>query len=487
MNLKLVGKNTVIYGIGNIGLRASAFLLIPLYTHTLSISEYGLLATLLLTVQIMVTVMSAGMRTSFLRFVEEYRAGNLIGHLLGSCLLINVIAGIIIAGATLIFLESFFCAILHVDHVTEYLALASCAALFQTLSLHLMTYYQANNNALKFTLVAASAALLLFITNLILLLIFQLGIRGALIANIVTYNAVLLFLLFDILFKKTGIGISFTMIPKLLRFGCPLIFSMLGQIIMGSSGIYFLGHWEGLEVVAIYSLGYKLATVVGIVLTLPFQLAFQPFVFGNIDKPDLKEKMARLFTYFFVTVALISFSILLASRALLPFLAPPEYSSAYLVIILMLPTVACNGLIIFGETLIGIAKKTHVTGTIVGTCGILSLLLNYALVPVMGWYGAVIASFVSCGSAGLTILILGMRAFPMPLEWLRTSFALGMFTYLVLVVFLLHTKNDLIFFGGALIASCLLAAFAKFGSFFDCREKAAISRWLQAVKLHSRA
>ena len=269
MNLKLVGKNTVIYGIGNIGLRASAFLLIPLYTHTLSISEYGLLATLLLTVQLMVIVMSAGMRTSFLRFVEEYRAGNLIGHLLGSSLLINVIAGIIVAGATLIFLESFFCAILHVDHVTEYLALTSCAALFQTLSLHLMTYYQANNNALKFTLVGASAALLLFITNLILLLIFQLGIKGALIANIVTYNAVLLFLLFDILFKKTGIAISFTMIPKLLRFGCPLIFSMLGQIIMGSSSIYFLSHWEGLEVVAIYSLGYKLATVVGMVLTLP--------------------------------------------------------------------------------------------------------------------------------------------------------------------------------------------------------------------------
>jgi O-antigen/teichoic acid export membrane protein len=484
MNLKLFGKNTIIYGIGNIGLRASAFLLIPLYTHILSIREYGLLATLLLTIQIMIILMSVGMRTTFLRFAKEYQASNPIGHLLGSSLLVNVIAGITIIGATLIFLEPFFCAILHVDHVTDYLALTGCAALLQTLSLHLMSYYQANNNALKFTLVGLSAALLLLITSLVLLLICQLGLKGALIAYIVTYGAVSLFLSFDVLFKKTGIGISFTMIPKLLQFGSPLVFSMLGQVIMGASSIYFLSHWEGLEVVAVYSLGYKLATVVGIVLTLPFQLAYQPFVFGNIDKPDLKETMARLLTYFFVAVALISFSILLASRALLPFIAPPEYSSAFLVIILMLPAVACNGLIIFGETLVTVVKKTHVTGIVAGTCSILSLLSNYALVPVIGWYGAVIASFVSYVSAGLTTLILGMKAFPMPIEWLRTSFAAGMFICFLLLVFLLHTKGDLIFYGVAIIATCLLVIFAKFGNFFDGREKAAITRWFKAAKLN---
>ena len=243
MNLKLFGKNTIIYGIGNIGLRASAFLLIPLYTHTLSVREYGLLATLLLTVQLMIILMSVGMRTSFLRFSKEYEATYLMGELLGSSLLINVIAGIIIAGATLILVEPFFCAILHVDHVTEYLALMCCAALFQTLSLHLMSYYQVSNDALKFILVGVSGAFLLLITNLVLLLICQLGLRGALIASSVTYSAVLLFLSFDVLLKKTGIGISFTTILKLLRFGFPLIFSMLGQVIMGASGIYFLSYY----------------------------------------------------------------------------------------------------------------------------------------------------------------------------------------------------------------------------------------------------
>jgi O-antigen/teichoic acid export membrane protein len=483
MNLKLLGKNAIIYGAGNISLRASAFLLIPLYTHALSVRDYGILATLLLTIQLMIILMSVGMRTTLIRFAKEYEDKLLLGELLGGSLLINLLAGLAIIALTLLFLKPFFCNILHVDHVSVYLILTVATALIQTLCLHLMSYYQARNEALKYTLVGITAALLLFATNLVMLLLLKMGLKGALIAGIVSYGAILLFVLVDVLVKKTGIGISIHMIPRLLRFGFPLVFSMLGEIIMGSSGIYFLGHYQGPEVVALYSLGYKLATIVGIVLTLPFQLAFQPFVFSNINNPDIKEKMASIFTYFFLAVAFMSFFILVGSRMLLPFIAPPEYSSAFIVILLLLPAFAFHGLIIFGETLLGITKKTHIMGTIVGICSIISLFLNYFLIPVIGWYGAIIAANVSCISAGLIIIIIGMRSFPLPIEWFRTLFAAGIFTYFLFSVFLLRTESDAYFYAGSLIAFCLIIPFSKLVNFLNPHEKIAIQRLLKSVKL----
>lgn len=483
MNLKLFGKNAVIYGIGNIGLRACSFLLIPIYTHTLFIGDYGLLCTLLVTIQIMVILMGVGMRTSLLRFAKEYENRYLMGTLLGSSTLINLVGGIIVTGVAVLFLKPFFHNILRTDHVGGYIILTCCAAVAQSLSLHFMSYYRARNEALKFTLIAISAALLLIIVNLVFLLIFHLGVKGVLTAYILTYSATLLFVSLDVFLRKTGITISIAMIPKLVRFGFPLIFSMLGQTIMGASSIYFLSYFKGLEAVAIYSLGCKLAQVLGIVLVLPFQLAYQPFVFANIDDPRIKETMARLFTYFIIAVAFISFSILLISRVLFPFIAPPEYSLAYLVTLLMLPAVAFSGLYYFGETLLNIVRKTHVIGTIVGICGIFSLLLNYALIPIMGWYGAIIASNASYISAGLIILILGLKAFRMPIEWLRLGIAAGIFAYFLLLVFVLHTASNLVFYGGAIIATCLIGVFINSGNFFDDHEKAAVRNGFHWIRL----
>ena len=57
------GKNALAYGIGNIGSRAASFLLIPIYTRSLSLADYGLLATLLAVTQILVILIDAGLRT----------------------------------------------------------------------------------------------------------------------------------------------------------------------------------------------------------------------------------------------------------------------------------------------------------------------------------------------------------------------------------------------------------------------------------------
>ena len=73
MSLKLFGKNAVVYAIGNIGLRAVAFMLIPLYTHSLAMRDYGLLMTLLLTNEFMLVPMNCGMRIALVRFARSMK------------------------------------------------------------------------------------------------------------------------------------------------------------------------------------------------------------------------------------------------------------------------------------------------------------------------------------------------------------------------------------------------------------------------------
>ena len=483
MNLKLFAQDTILYGVGNASLRAAAFLLIPLYTHALPVKDFGILSTLLITMQLMIMLITLGMQNTVLRFSKEYEDNNLMSGLIGTSMVINLSAGIVLALIVVFCLQTPFRILLHTQHVYGYLLLTSIAAVVQTVTLQVMSYYRAKNKALKFTVISILAALILIVSNLILLLVFQLGIKGVLYSIILSYSIIFIFVSIDVFLRQIGFAIVIDIIPALFRFGYPFVFSMLGQLVITSGSIYFLSYYKGPEVVAVYSLGYKFAMIMGIILTLPFRLALQPFVFNNIDSPSIKETLSRLFTYFFIVFAFISFSILLISRLLLPVIAPPEYSGAFVLILLILPVVACDGLFIFGEIVLAIEKKTHIIGTTVGICGILSLFLNYILVPSMGCHGAIIASFVSCLCAGLILMIQGSKAFFIPINLFRTGFGVGLFVYFLIVISLLYPYSHLIFYSGALIATCFVWPFVKVVDFFDDVEKALIRNWLQMAKI----
>ena len=483
MNLKLFAQDTILYGIGNASLRAAAFLLIPLYTHALPVKDFGILSTLLITMQLMIMLITLGMQNTVLRFSKEYEDKNLLSGLIGTSMVINLSAGVLLALIIIFCLQTPFRILLHIQDVYDYLLLTSVATLVQTVTFQVMSYYRAKNKALKFTVVSIVAALILIVSNLILLLVFQLGIKGVLYSIILSYSIIFIFVSIDVFLRQIGFAIVIDIIPKLLRFGYPFVFSMLGQLVITSGSIYFLIYYKGPEVVAVYSLGYKFAMIMGIILTLPFRLALQPFVFNNIDSPSIKETMSRLFTYFFIVYAFVSFSILLMARLLLPVVAPPEYSAAFVLIVLILPLFACDGLFIFGEIVLAVEKKTHIIGTTVGICAILSLFLNYMLVPSMGVHGAIVASFVSCLCAGIILMKQGSKAFFFPIHLFRTSFAVGLFVYFLIVVALLYPHNHLIFYSGALIAMCFLWPFVKVMDFLDDAEKGLIRNWLQMAKI----
>ena len=88
-----MGKNTLIYGIGNIGARGASFFLIPLYTYYLSVNDYGILVSLLAVAQLMVVLMSLGSRHGFIRFAKEYQDRQQLGSLLTTSNALNIPAG----------------------------------------------------------------------------------------------------------------------------------------------------------------------------------------------------------------------------------------------------------------------------------------------------------------------------------------------------------------------------------------------------------
>jgi O-antigen/teichoic acid export membrane protein len=482
MNLKLFGKNALIYAIGNIGIRASSFLLIPLYTHSLSISDYGKLVTLLPTIQIMIVFMGLGTLNAFIRFAKEYARKNQIGHLLGSTILINILGGLLVTAISISLLLPFFRKVLHTHDVLGFVILTCFAAFFQSLCHHAISYYRAMNEGMRFMICCASALLLLVVTNLVLLLILRQGVKGALMAQILTYGGLWLFILFNVV-SKTGFAFYRQLASKVFKFGFPLVFAMSGDLVTDASAVYLLSLFSGLEVVAVFSLGYKITHVAVIALVLPFHLAYEPFVYANITAPGMRTTIGKLLTYFMLCFAFVAFGIAFTARYLVPVIAPPEYSMAYLVTLLMLPGIAFRGVHYVGESLLHVKNKTQVTGLVVTIFTVLSVIMNYFLIQLWGMFGAIVVFSFTVVSAAVVLMLLGMRCFPITLETHRLGIAGALSISLLSLVFFLSKTSFYVYYSVVPLAACVSIVLLYFGGFFDIQERSLIRGTLHRVKL----
>lgn len=488
MSLRPFAREAAIYSAGNIGLRMAALLLTPFYTYFLSLADFGLWATLQVTIQTLLILFTLGMRETFLRFTKEYEDHHRLRFLLGATVLIIVLNGLLVSVLTIMFLLPVFRSLLHVPNPLPLLLLTCAAALAQALTMHTMSFYRYANQAARFMSAGLAGAMLLFGLTVLTLYGLGLGVKGVLYAYITAYALLFIFVAIDV-FSRTGIGFSLGDLPRLLRFGSPLVLSAIGQFAMAGASVYLLSYFAGLEAAGIYSLAYRFASILPIVVALPFQFAFQPLVFTNLDGAHIRGEIGRLFTYLLLTTTCASFFLLILTRIALPVIAPPAYASAFLLTVLLVPGQAYAGVHWFGETLLCAVRKTYVGAALNISGAIITVLLGLLLIPAWGYYGAAIATVSSLLLIDTAEAVIGAQQFQVAhlLESGRILIVAQVFISFLLISFLLSAVNPLVFCFVAGLLFLVTLVFLYFGPFCRPHEKALVRETGQRLRAILRA
>ena len=479
--LKDLARHTVIYAIGNIGIRAASFLLIPLFTRTLSQDDFGLLATLLMINQVLLVLMNVGMRDTFVRFFGESKKADAVSALLGSCFIISIGMGGLLTVPILKFFQPFLQNLLHTEAITHYLALTCLFTLAQCLCTQLMSFYRSDGRPLAFLTSGVSCAFLLLVLNVLFLAKLKLGVNGALLAYLSTYGTTLAALSIHII-SKTGFSVSQAALRNAVRFGVPLVLSQLSDISIVALPTFFLSRYHGLRAVAIFSVGQKLAQLLVPFLVLPFQMALEPMIFNNLDHKELRQKLSNMLTYFVLVFLLVALLFMASSRVLLLLAAPKSYDGAALVLAALLPTSFCLGLANFGRVLLHIRLRTDITGGFGILFACTSLALYNALIARYAIHGALISANAVWFLQASIILFFGLRTFGIPVDLKRLATA-GL-SLLVMCAFFIASPglDDALFY--VMITALVVtgAAILKLSGFFTEQEKAAIGALMERCR-----
>ena len=389
--LQIVGADSIFKGI--------SFLLIPFYVNWMPEYEFGeftFMYSILSTIPLFITLCLYSLLMKFSSTTDSQSDKTIFYS--STINFIFIFAITIILLITLFGWQNFFfIEILKITNLIDIKWILFCLiAFFSSLNLihfaHGVTFKNAKiiikYNALKILLINGFAVCLLFLNpheDTVVSRLFGIFI-GELILCIICF--------FWIGKRYYIFHIDKIYILKVLKLASPLIPSSIIAIIIAGSDRYFIASSLGLEYVAQFNLAMLILIPISLIVNSA-QTIIGPYIFStNNDSDAIKNTKFYIFVFliFFILIAFIMASI---SYAAIEFnIIPATYNELhYLVLLLSLP-VALQSLLGFVYNLFIRSEKTYLGLYVQIFSGFFIVLGGYIFIPIYGFTGAALNSFV---------------------------------------------------------------------------------------------
>lgn len=418
-DLKQTTKHTSVYALGNIATKLIGIFLVPLYTNIdyLSHDEYGALAVLEATSQLLIGLLTMAMLQSLTRWYwdqkyEGEQKGIFFTTLAFLLMILTPVVCLITALSGQISSLT-----LGTTDFSYLFKLVSISAAVTIINNQILCLAKLKSKSLIYTLVQ-----IVKLTFTLLLIIWGIvkkgkGLDAIWEATLIGEIAALLLLL-PFVIKNIEFKFHYKILKEMLIYGIPLMVAAMSSVILATADRYMLSSMSSLENTGVYSLGYRIANTLKVVVTGSLALAISPLNMKKMNEPSNQRFYSKINTYtsFLFMLALIGLS-LFSLEIIKVFTGSKIYWEANLIVPLI------SYALFFGlmkdNILIGlqIKKKTKIIGSLILITSLLNIGLNLLLIPVWDIYGAALATLISQIAFFSLITYYSQKAYSIPYEW----------------------------------------------------------------------
>jgi len=182
---------------------------------------------------------------------------------------------------------------------------------------------------------------------------------------------------------------------KMLNYGVPLVFSTIAMMLMNMGDRYLIRYLLDFSEVGIYSLGYKISSVINIFVLQSFQMGFLPIAYKQFQTKDANRFFSKTLTYYTLVLTTVALMLSLFSKELIELLSKrEEYFSAYKVVPFFSLAFILRGIEYVFSLGLHYTKKTKYNALIVLSLAILNVILNFIFIPAFKIIGASVTTVI---------------------------------------------------------------------------------------------
>lgn len=427
-------KQSGLYALGNVAIKLSGLFLAPLYLNSsiLSVKAYGQFATLYVFAQICIIVAGLGLGNGLLRYVgRDERAGEK-----EALPFTAVAASIGLAGVFWLILQSFaaplagyFLDDAGAGQVIIFLGIYIGCKIIAAVPMMLLRIQERPG---VYVLVIVLEMLVLIGGVYFFLATQQRGIEGIYMAYACASGLQVLVLL-GALLASIKWQFKAALLKPLLTYGGPLIFMGLAGLVLNAGDRFLLKELASDEIVAMYEWAARLSGVLNLFVVQSFQLAFTILGLKTLGSGDLSLHR-RAFRHFSIWAAWFVLGIALLSYDLTALLGKVGVDAYYLESTILVFPLALGamlyGVFVVINNIFFATNKTHLISWMVSVAAVLNIVLNLALIPYSGAYGAAAATVLSYGILVFFANRLARKEIDIQYKWTTFASVLGIVTVL---------------------------------------------------------
>ena len=389
----LIGKDGLIYGLGNLLNKLSSFLLIPIYISFLPTSIVGTLILVELFENLINNFLplgiAYGMWNSFKK--QPFKTEESFSTAFLSIGLISIVFLFLLN-----FFNYFFINFLGIDNNIKWIFLLILINIFFNIQTRIYLWYiQYLGKSLQFILISFFQFTGTLLFSIYFVVFNGYGIEGFILGKTISYLLTFIFIIYKIL-KIHLYKINIIYLKSMLSFGFPLmllglthpLLTILDRFIMRIANM-------PLDEIGVYSIGYKYGMIINMILVMPMQRVWSPLIYKLDSKKDEFNLHKTFLLYYSIIGMTIFLFMLLFSGELFSMISNHNYSGAKEIIPIITLSYFLYGYKIFFQAGAALSGKTKKIIYVPFITVFVSAIINYFSIINFGVMGAAYATLFS--------------------------------------------------------------------------------------------
>ena len=459
---KKLFKQTFIYGLATVLPRMLSFILVPLYTTKgvlSSVAEYGKVSIIFTWFVIFNVILAYGMETAFFRYFNKEEDEEKV---IGTSAIALIISSFGFFALALLFQDQIANL---TDIKTEYIALVIWILLLDALVIIPFAWLRAKGKSMMYAIVKILNVAINLGLNVFFLLylkkwatdnflmdklyITNFEINYILISNLIA-SGVTLVIMFYFYFKIKYIFDS-NLFKRMMRYAMPVLVAGIAFSINETFDRVLLDYLLPPDVaetnVGMYSACYKIAVFMTLFATA-FRLGIEPYFFSHAKTENPQKNYARILEFFVAFGSIMVLAVVVFADVLKPYIVrDPAYWEAMWIVPLILIANFCLGIYHNLSVWYKITDRTKFGAYISVLGAILTLGLNFLLIPIIGYKGSAIATLIAYGTMMIVSYYYGQKYYPIPYNLKKMSLYLLISSAFSVLSFYLYRDHLLVGIG----------------------------------------
>lgn len=412
-HIKRLGKHSIVYGLGEFLYKGLSLIFIPVYTRYLVPSEYGVIEIVRSLGTIFVILMPWGLDSAFTRYYFNYKEEDAVKRFISTMLYGIAALGLLLTvimefGGSYLF--SFWFKDIQYNPFIRLTVWTSYLYLFPAV---LLIFLQIRERSIRTVFFQLFQAVVMFAAIIYFVVYLRAGalgqIQGRLIATLIASVAAI-----ALFFKYLTPRFDFKLFVSSLKFGLPTTIHSLSWWTLSLSSRLILQKYVPLSEAGIYSLGQNIGMGMEIIIS-SFNRAWVPMLYSSAEN-EKPETFAKLTKYYLTVIVLIALGLSLFSREIITLLSTSSYYEAYEIVPIIALGYIFIGIYMMLTNQIFYKEKTHYFLFITPVSALVSVLLNFIMIPKWGMYGAATATMLSFVVFSIITYYFSMKVFPIPYD-----------------------------------------------------------------------